>query len=294
MLQGQVCRQLYCKPQGRNCRAMSVVSVSTNKSVSQAFQELRDQKKSGFIPFICAGDPSLDATAKALIALDEAGSSLIELGVPYSDPLADGPTIQGAHQRGLNNKVTLDDVIDVLKQVTPKVSAPIVLFTYFNPIMARGPDIFCQQIKEAGAAGLLVPDIPLEETGIIRQSTEKFGLELVLLVTPQTPVERAKAIAMASQGFIYIVSVTGVTGERAKVSEDLESKINIVRSVSDKPIAVGFGVSKQEHVREIRQLGAEGIIVGSALVKALNSSENQDEGLRNMRALAEDLIQGLV
>eukprot|EP01025_Chloroclados_australasicus_P045991 TRINITY_DN5075_c2_g1_i1.p1 TRINITY_DN5075_c2_g1~~TRINITY_DN5075_c2_g1_i1.p1 ORF type:complete len:305 (-),score=21.77 TRINITY_DN5075_c2_g1_i1:337-1251(-) len=274
-------------------RVMGSASPVITKSVSQTFYDLKQQNRCAFIPFLCAGDPNMDITAKAVIALDEVGANVIELGVPYSDPLADGPTIQGAHKRGLDNNVKLDDVIELVANVTPKISAPIVLFTYYNPIMARTPDVFCKQIKQAGASGLLVPDIPLEETGVIRQFTQKYGLELVLLTTPTTPIDRVRQICQATEGFNYLVSVTGVTGERSKVSDEVQERLKISKEVSDIPTAVGFGISKPEHVRQIQQWGADGVIVGSALVKALNSSPEPQEGLKNMRALAEKLVEGL-
>eukprot|EP01024_Parvocaulis_polyphysoides_P012984 TRINITY_DN14966_c0_g1_i1.p1 TRINITY_DN14966_c0_g1~~TRINITY_DN14966_c0_g1_i1.p1 ORF type:complete len:300 (-),score=31.99 TRINITY_DN14966_c0_g1_i1:712-1611(-) len=275
------------------CRVACTATSMTNKTIEQTFQDLKARNKCAFIPFLCAGDPSLETTAKAIISLDRIGADIIELGVPYSDPLADGPTIQGAHKRGLDNGVKLNDVISLVAEVSPQITAKLVLFTYLNPIQARGTDLFCQQIKEAGAQGLLVPDIPLEETELIRQSTSKFGLELVLLITPATPIDRVKAIAQATQGFLYIVSVTGVTGERSQVSERVQGMIDLSRQVSDVPVAVGFGISKQDHVRTIKNWGADGVIVGSALVKELSAEQDQLKGLKNMEVLATDLVGGL-
>eukprot|EP01023_Acetabularia_acetabulum_P036873 TRINITY_DN3486_c0_g1_i12.p1 TRINITY_DN3486_c0_g1~~TRINITY_DN3486_c0_g1_i12.p1 ORF type:complete len:299 (-),score=50.30 TRINITY_DN3486_c0_g1_i12:23-919(-) len=257
------------------CRVRCTAApIMTDNALSQTFKDLKAQNKCAFIPFLCAGDPSLETTSKAMISLDKEGADIIELGVPYSDPLADGPTIQGAHKRGLDNGVKLDDVISLVAEVSPQISARVVLFTYFNPIMAKGADKFCKQIKEAGASGLLVPDIPLEESGLIRQSTSKFGLELVLLITPATPLERVKAITKATEGFLYIVSVTGVTGERSQVSDRVQEMIGFARQVSDVPVAVGFGISKKEHVQTIKDWGADGVIVGSALVKTLLCTHN--------------------
>lgn len=251
--------------------------------------ELKAQKKVAFIPFLCAGDPDLATTAQAIIKLDQIGADVIELGVPYSDPLADGPTIHEAATRSLERGTTLDKVIAVVREVTAQIEAPLVLFTYYNPIMRRGMETFCRQIKEAGASGLLVPDIPLEETGDIRATCTKYGLELVLLATPTTPQARMADIARSSQGFVYLVSVTGVTGARTNVETRVEQLVEMLHSVTDKSVAVGFGVSKPEHVRQIVAWGAEGVICGSALVKALGEAGNPEAGLERMTELAQSL-----
>lgn len=268
---------------------MMCTATSTDGRVTQRMEECKQNKRTAFIPFLVAGDPSLDYTVKAIKALDAAGADVIELGVPYSDPLADGPTIQAAATRALQQGVILDKVIDVIRQVTPEISAPIVMFTYFNPIMARGLDRFCQQIKEAGASGLLVPDIPLEETQDIREVATSYGLDLVLLATPTTPTPRMKAIAEKTQGFVYLVSVTGVTGMRGATESRVEGLIKQLRETTDKSIAVGFGVSGPEQAKQIKEWGADGVIVGSALVKALGESSGPEEGLKAMTDLASSI-----
>lgn len=245
--------------------------------------------RTAFIPFLVACDPSPEATVEALKNLDELGADVIELGVPYSDPLADGPTIQAAATRALQKGTTLDRVLDVVRQAAPHINAPIVLFTYFNPITARGPEKFCQQVKDAGASGLLVPDIPLEETSFIREATSKAGIELVLLTTPTTPTPRMEAIANASEGFIYLVSVTGVTGIRGTMEGRVEGLVQSLRGMTDKSIAVGFGVSGPEQAKQIKEWGADGVIVGSALVKALGEAETPELGLQNMKNLAKSI-----
>jgi len=267
------------------CRAAAVAA----KTVSGTMAELKSKGKVAFIPFLCAGDPDLETTAAALQKLDKIGADVIELGVPYSDPLADGPVIQGAATRALEKGTTLDAVIDIVRKVSPTMRAPIVMFTYYNPIMRRGVEKYIKQIKEAGASGLLVPDIPLEETHDIRKVCDKHGIELVLLTTPTTPQERMKAIAHNSQGFVYLVSVTGVTGMKENVEGRVESLVKMLHDVTDKPISVGFGVSKPEHAKQIVSWGAEGVICGSALVKALGESGSPAEGLAAMEKLATSL-----
>lgn len=267
---------------------VNTASVST-KSVSGRMAELKAQGKVAFIPFLVAGDPNLETTAAALKKLDDVGSDVIELGVPYSDPLADGAVIHTAATRALQHGTTLDRVIDMVAKVAPTLKAPLVLFTYYNPIIRRGMDKFCEQIKAAGASGLLVPDLPLEETVTIRAACERAGLELVLLTTPTTPKARMAEIARLSQGFVYLVSVTGVTGVRGKVQARVETLVETLHSVTDKSVAVGFGVSKPEHAKQIVEWGAEGVICGSALVRALGDAATPEEGLKDMEALAKSL-----
>jgi len=251
--------------------------------------QLKQDKKVAFIPFLCAGDPDLETTAKAVQKLDQIGADVIELGVPYSDPLADGVVIHTAATRALQRGTTLDAVIDMVTKVGPTIKAPIVLFTYFNPIIRRGMDKFCAQIKAAGASGLLVPDLPLEETSAIRAACERAGLELVLLCTPTTPQARMADIAKASQGFVYLVSVTGVTGVQTKMESRVEGLVKTLQGVTDKSVAVGFGVSRPEQAQEIVSWGAQGVIVGSALVKCLGEAESPEKGLAAMEQLARSL-----
>lgn len=260
--------------------------------VQETFETLLKENKRAFIPFICAGDPNLDATKKALKILDDAGADIVELGVPYSDPLADGPVIQASATRALANGATLNKVIDLVREVSPTMRAPIVMFTYYNPIYQRGVDKFCEEIASAGAKGLLVPDIPLEETYTMSEIAAKHGLDLVLLSTPTTPVERAKKIAQATKGFVYLVSVTGVTGVQTNVATRVEQLVEELRSVTDKPIAVGFGVSEAKHAKQIVDWGADGVIVGSALVRALGEAKTPEEGLAALKAKAEELRSG--
>jgi len=260
-------------------------------SVSQTMTKLREANKGAFVPFIMAGDPDLDTTEKALLALDEAGADVIELGVPYSDPLADGPTIQASHTRGLESKTTLEKVIALVAKVSPRLQAPIILFQYSNPSLRKGPEEYCRQAKEAGAAGILVPDLCLEETEVMQAATKAAGLELTQLVTPTTPQDRMKRIAAVSEGFVYLVSLTGVTGGRATNQSRVQGLIKLLREVTAdaKSVAVGFGVSGPEQAVELRKWGAEGVIVGSALVKALGEATTPEEGLQQFTALAKSI-----
>eukprot|EP00892_Ulva_mutabilis_P003537 jgi/Ulvmu1/1555/UM110_0018.1 len=268
-------------------------AAAQTMTVSDKMAQLRADGRTAMIPFICAGDPDLETTAEALKALDEAGADIIELGVPYSDPLADGPTIQGAADRALRKGTTLKMVLDMLSSVSADISTPVVLFTYYNPIMARGLDRYCADIRAAGASALVVPDIPLEETAAIRAALNAEGLELVLLTTPTTRKERMERIAAASQGFLYLVSVTGVTGARSEVSVRVQQLLTDIKAKTDLPVCVGFGVSSAQQAQQIKGWGADGVIVGSALVKLLAGAEEPQQGVQDMKELAQKLRTAL-
>lgn len=238
-------------------------------SVREQFDRLRDRGECALIPFITAGDPDLETTAKALQVLDRNGADIIEIGVPYSDPLADGPTIQAAATRALQRGVNLAAVLTVVEAVSPMLSAPIVLFTYYNLILNRGIETFLKDIYAAGVRGLLVPDLPLEEMDGLLKPAAAVGIDVILLVAPTSPEERVRAIADRSQGFVYLVSVTGVTGARGQIASRVEGLLSELHSLTDKPIGVGFGVSDPAQAKQLKQWGADGVIVGSAIVKRL-------------------------
>jgi tryptophan synthase alpha chain len=253
-------------------------------SVSACFERLKNNGDCALIPFITAGDPDLNTTAKALKLLDDRGADLIELGVPYSDPLADGPVIQAAATRALEQGVKLDDVIELVSKVSPEIKAPIILFTYYNPILNRGIETFLQQIFAAGVKGLVVPDLPLEEADELLEPAARIGIEVILLVAPTSPKERILAIAEKSQGFIYLVSVTGVTGMRTQIQSRVKDILTDLRKVTNKPIGVGFGISQPEQAKQVKEWGADGAIVGSAVVKRL-----AEEGLDSIGNFCAEL-----
>ncbi|MBF2029451.1 MAG: tryptophan synthase subunit alpha [Oscillatoriales cyanobacterium C42_A2020_001] len=250
-------------------------------SVSQCFEHLRSHARCALIPFITAGDPDLATTEQALKVLDENGADLIELGVPYSDPLADGPVIQAAATRALQRGTRLEAVLEMVQRVSPELRSPIILFTYYNPILNRGVEPFLQAVAAAGAKGLVVPDLPLEEAEVLLQPAQKYGIEVILLVAPTTPRERIAAIAERSQGFIYLVSTTGVTGIRTQMESRVRDLLVELRGVTDKPIGVGFGISQPEHAHQVMAWGADAAIVGSAFVKRL-ADGTPEKGLREI------------
>ena len=245
-------------------------------SVSQRFAQLKQQSHCGLIPFITAGDPDLKTTTEAIKTLAANGADIIELGVPYSDPLADGPVIQAAATRALQKGVCLDDVLNIVKTVQADIEIPIVLFTYYNPIYYRGADQFLKTIASAGVKGLVVPDLPLEEAEKFLNLAQVHGIEVTLLVAPTSPIERIKKIASHSQGFIYLVSVTGVTGMRTQVETRVKDLIKQLKEVTDKPIGVGFGISEPAQAMQIKNWGADAVIVGSAFVKKLANNQSRN------------------
>ncbi len=237
--------------------------------VSERFRDLRSRGECALIPFITAGDPDLETTAAALRVLDQNGADFIELGVPYSDPLADGPVIQAAATRALAKGVTLDRVLAMVKTLSPELQAPLILFTYYNPILNRGIDQFMADIAAVGVAGLVVPDLPLEEVEALLAAAAAASIDVTLLVAPTSPPARIAAIAAQAQGFVYLVSVTGVTGTRSELQSRVKDLIDGLKQNTDKPIGVGFGVSDPDQAQQLRAWGADGVIVGSAFVKRL-------------------------
>ncbi|MBE9036531.1 tryptophan synthase subunit alpha [aff. Roholtiella sp. LEGE 12411] len=257
-------------------------------SISDYFQTLRDRQQCALIPFITAGDPNLETTAEALRVLDRNGADFIELGIPYSDPLADGPVIQAAATRALQRGTKLEQVLEMLQTMNPSLKAPIILFTYYNPILHRGIKSFLASIANAGVQGLVVPDLPLEEAEELIHTAASFGIEVILLVAPTSSKDRIEAIARQSQGFIYLVSVTGVTGIRSHLQDRVKHLVKDLRSITDKPIGVGFGISDPEQAHQVMEWGADAVIVGSAFVKRL-AEGSPTQGLQAVEQLCQEL-----
>jgi tryptophan synthase alpha chain len=262
-------------------------------SVSDCLKSLRDRNECALIPFITAGDPDLETTAKALQILDRSGADLIELGVPYSDPLADGPVIQAAATRALQRGVKLEDVLHLVKTVGKEIKAPIILFTYYNPIYYRGAENFLKLLADAGVKGLVVPDLPLEEAQSLLKPASEMGIDVTLLIAPTSPEERINAIAQQSQGFIYLVSVTGVTGMRSQIATRVADLLSTIRHTTDKPIGVGFGISTPEQAVQVKQWGADAVIVGSAFVKQL-ATGTPEQGLELVGKFCYSLKQAIL
>ncbi|MGZ3522962.1 MAG: tryptophan synthase subunit alpha [Vulcanimicrobiaceae bacterium] len=251
--------------------------------LEKLFARARAEQRSAFIPYLMAGDPDLDTTARMLDAITAAGADAIELGIPYGDPLADGPTIAAAGVRALRNGVAIEDVLGLVRGAKARSIAPIVLFTYYNPVYQYGVERFARDAASAGATGVIVPDIALEEAEELRMTLAAAGVQMPLLVAPSTSRERAARIAAQSSGFVYVVSRLGVTGANAAPDfSPLRAQVAMLREVTDKPLAIGFGVSRPEHVREVGPL-ADGIIVGSALIDAYADASGEEAAQRARR-----------
>ena len=218
-----------------------------------------------FIGFVTAGDPDLNTSKEILLSMSKGGCDLIEVGIPFSDPIAEGPIIQDANIRALKNNVTTDDVFDITKSVSQKVDTPMVFMTYLNVLFKYGYDKFLQKAKNSGICGVIVPDLPYEEKDELQSVAKKYGIEVVSLVAP-TSEDRIKMIAADAKGFIYTVSSMGVTGVRSEIKTDLESITKAIKEVTDVPVAIGFGINTPEQVKKYSHI-ADGVIVGSAIVK---------------------------
>ncbi|MEN9541129.1 MAG: hypothetical protein RLZZ459_1220 [Cyanobacteriota bacterium] len=254
---------------------MTTSTPTRRTLIQQRFDQLQSQGRCGLMPFLMAGDPDLAHTRAALLALQGAGADLIELGIPYSDPLADGPVIQAAASRALAAGTTPGRVLEMLNSLRGELTIPVILFTYSNPLLNRGMERFCREAAAAGAAGLVVPDLPLEEAERLSTIAAAEGLDLVLLVAPTTPAERMSRIASASRGFTYLVSVTGVTGVRTSLEGRVQGLVQQLKAQGPTPVAVGFGISGPDQARQVRDWGADGAIVGSALVKVMAEAHAQ-------------------
>lgn len=236
--------------------------------VALQFQKLKETKKKALIPYIMGGDPNLASLPRLLEVLNKAGADLIEVGVPFSDPLADGSVIQAAAVRALQQGCTLTKLLATLQPVTSDLSAPLILMIYYNQILQRGVKRFVEEVKAAGCAGLIIPDLPPEAAGELRELAGAAEIALNFLTTPTSKPARIKAAAEASTGFLYAVTVKGVTGVRNSLPLDLPDFLSRVKSISQCPVAVGFGIATPEQARMVAGL-ADGVIVGSALVQTI-------------------------
>ena len=232
------------------------------------FARLREQKTPGLVTYVTAGDPDLDRTAGVLRAIDRAGADVLEVGVPFSDPLADGPVIQRATERALASGTTLSGVLDLVRSIRADIRAPIVIFSYANPILRLGAERFADRAREAGIDGVLILDLPIEEAADVRDMLVARGIDTILLLSPTTTDDRLRRAAALGSGFLYAISRLGVTGAREVLADGAKEMVQRIRRVSDLPVALGFGISKPEHVREVGQW-ADAAVVGSALVDVI-------------------------
>jgi tryptophan synthase alpha chain len=256
--------------------------------IQQKFHELKRSRRGGFIPFITAGDPDLATTERLLIELANAGSDIIELGVPFSDPVADGEVIQRASERALRNGVTLHHALTCAKNVRQHIDVPLVLFSYFNPLLQFGQERLAVAASEAGIDGVLVTDLVPEEAQSWTQNLLQHQLDPIFLAAPTTSDKRLARIAQHARGFIYAVSRAGVTGERDQITRDAGALVKRIRSVSDLPVAVGFGISTPEQVRAVWRF-ADAAVVGSAIVRQIEKLEHSPDLVKHVGDFARSL-----
>lgn len=257
--------------------------------IERVFKELKKNREKAFIAYITAGDPSLAETEKLVLALDKAGVDIVELGVPFSDPLADGPTIQRASQRSLKKGTNIGAIIKLVKSIRKKSEIPLALMSYYNPVYRYGLKRFVKKTKNAGVDGVIVPDLPPEEAGSLVRLSRNSGYCCIFLLAPTSTSDRIRLAAGMSTGFIYYVSLTGVTGARDRLPADIVSHVRKIKRVSKKPVCVGFGVSSERQAKSISRI-ANGIIVGSAIIRVIE----KNLGGPDLTKKVSNFVSGLV
>jgi tryptophan synthase alpha chain len=273
-----------------------MADVAVETPLAKLAAALTERRKAGEVvvaPFLTAGDPDMDFTFEALKAAQHAGATLCELGLPYSDPIADGPVIQASYTRALGSGATLQGVFDLASRAAAELTMPLVAMTSYSIIFRRGIARFVGEAAASGLTGLIVPDLPIEESAALSSACRGASLSLVRLVTPTTPPERAARIAAETTGFLYCVSVAGVTGERVALPQQLKDRVQWLKEQTDVPILVGFGISRPEQVREVGAV-ADGVIVGSALVRHLEAAGHTAEQRAAALAAISQHVGGLV
>ena len=262
---------------------MQAIENFVKTRIERRFAELRRANELGLVAYLTAGDPSLEATRQIALAAAEAGADVIELGVPFSDPLADGPVIQRASERALVAGTTLAGVLDLAGEIRRASPVPLVLFSYFNPVLQLGLDRFAERAQSAGADGVLITDLTPEDSVDYRAAMQARGLDTIFLAAPTTGAARMKRIAEASSGFLYVISRTGVTGERAAMADELPALLRRARQATALPIAVGFGISLPGHVSLLGGL-ADAAVVGSALVAEIERADSVEQAAAHVAA----------
>lgn len=258
--------------------------------IDQKFQELKRNKKKAFIAFITAGDPDISTTQKLVIAFEKSGVDIVELGVPFSDPMADGPTIQASSARALAKGINLHSILNLVRSIRKTSNIPIALMMYYNSVFHYGEAKFMQDAKKSGVDGLIIPDLPPQEAKNLIKLGKKHDMSIVFFLAPTTRKDRVARIAQASTGFIYYVSLTGVTGARQNVPSEVIANLRSLRAKIKKPICVGFGVSRPEHVRKLSSV-ADGVIVGSAIINQIVKNQGKKNLVANVARYVRNLAR---
>ncbi|RCX12964.1 tryptophan synthase alpha chain [Anaerobacterium chartisolvens] len=255
--------------------------------IEEKFKELKSKNKKALITFITAGDPDLGTTVELVEEMERRGADIVELGVPYSDPVAEGPVIQKANCRALKNNIRIKDIMDTVRKIRERVSVPLVYLLYFNCILQYGPERFFSDCRESGVDGVIIPDLPYEEQAEIDGVAEGFDISIITLVAP-TSKERADKISKKARGFLYCVSSLGVTGVRSEFKTDFEEFFKYINNASEIPKAIGFGISTPEQVQALKGY-CDGLIVGSAIVKKVEESSSPSDAVKNVGDFVEVL-----
>lgn len=249
--------------------------------IDKKFKDLRKNKQKAFIAFITSGYPNLDITKRLVLAFDKAGVDLVELGVPFSDPMADGPIIQEASRSALKKKINLNDILKTVKDLRRNTQIPICLMTYYNPVFCFGEEKFAKAASQCGVDGVIIPDLPPEEGKAFIKLANKYKLDVICFIAPTTSIKRVKYISSIARGFIYYVSLTGVTGIRSQLPRDLIANLKAVERTTKKPICVGFGISNPNQVKQINRF-ADGVIVGSAIVNKIKENIDRPDLIKKV------------
>ncbi|MDP1767928.1 MAG: tryptophan synthase subunit alpha [Nitrospirota bacterium] len=256
--------------------------------LDRTFAQLRQRGEQALIAYVMAGDPSLEETAQLVVELERAGADIIELGVPFSDPIADGPVIQQAAERALRSGTSLRNILPMVTRLRTQTQIPLVLMAYYNNIHAFGPERFCHEAVQAGVDGLIVPDMPPDEAGPLKGPAAAAGLQLIFLLAPTSTADRRKFVARQSQGFVYYVSLTGITGAKLLNVADVAKNVEKIRKVTQVPVAVGFGVATPEDAANVAAI-ADGVIVGSAIVKQIAAHQQKPDMVKQVGEFVRSL-----
>ena len=260
--------------------------------IERKFRDLKQKKEKALVVYLTAGDPDLQTTRGLILAVEESGVDVIEIGVPFSDPTADGPVIQAASQRALRRGVTLSGILDMIESLREVSDIPIVLFGYFNPIFSYGNERFAARAKRAGVDGILVVDLPPEESHELRQHTDRAGLDFISLIAPTTNDDRIAKIANNATGFLYYISITGVTGTAQPLMQSIKVDVERIRKISALPLVIGFGISTPVQAAEIASC-ADGVVIGSAFVRLIEENGAKDDLIQIASSFTKDIKKAL-
>jgi len=262
--------------------------------ITEKFRNLKQKNEKAFIVFLMGGDPTLHLTESLIYELEKQGVDMIEIGIPFSDPIADGPTIQKAGQRALKKNVSLEKLLELVKRVRKKSNIPLLFMTYYNPVLRFGLDNFVRSAKKAGLDGVIIPDLTPEESGELFSLCKREGLDLIFFVAPTSTPERIREVNLKSSGFIYCISLLGVTGERKNISRDIKGFLKGIKTKLKLPVAVGFGISTPEQTKELSKLPeVSGVIVGSAIVKKIEENSGKKDCVKKVGKFTQSLVSGL-